>query len=47
VGLEVGLNLQDYWKLETRKLGQTDFHYFADGTAQSSTSSDFTVGNRN
>jgi predicted CXXCH cytochrome family protein len=32
VGFHVGLNLQDYWKLETRKLGQTDFYYFADGT---------------
>ena len=33
VGFQVGLNLQDYWKLETRKLGETDFYYFADGTA--------------
>jgi predicted CXXCH cytochrome family protein len=33
VGYQVGLNLQDYWKLETRKLGETDFYYFPDGTA--------------
>ena len=33
VGFQVGLNLQDYWKLETRRLGETDFYYFPDGTA--------------
>ena len=29
----VGLRLADYWKLKDRKLGETDFYYFADGTA--------------
>jgi predicted CXXCH cytochrome family protein len=33
VGYNVGLRLADYWKLEDRKLGETDFYYFADGTA--------------
>ncbi len=33
VGYNVGLRLADYWQLEDRKLGQTDFYYFADGTA--------------
>jgi predicted CXXCH cytochrome family protein len=33
VGFQVGLNLRDYWKLETRQLGHTDFYYYADGTA--------------
>ena len=33
VGYNVGLKLADYWKLEERKLGETDFYYFADGTA--------------
>ena len=32
-GLQRGLRLADYWKLEERKLGETDFYYFADGTA--------------
>ena len=33
VGYHVGLRLADYWKLDTPALGQTDFLYFADGTA--------------
>jgi predicted CXXCH cytochrome family protein len=33
VGYNVGLLLADFWTLEDRKLGQTDFYYFADGTA--------------
>jgi predicted CXXCH cytochrome family protein len=33
VGYHVGLKLQDFWKLEDRKLGETNFYYFADGTA--------------
>lgn len=33
VGYQVGLKLQDYWKLEQATLGATDFYYFADGTA--------------
>jgi len=33
VGYNVGLRLADFWKLEERKLGETDFYYFADGTA--------------
>jgi predicted CXXCH cytochrome family protein len=33
VGYHVGLKLQDFWKLEDRKLGETSFYYFADGTA--------------
>jgi predicted CXXCH cytochrome family protein len=33
VGYQVGSRLQDYWKLEDRTLGATDFYYFPDGTA--------------
>lgn len=33
VGYHVGLKLQDFWKLEDRRLGETNFYYFADGTA--------------
>jgi predicted CXXCH cytochrome family protein len=33
VGYQVGGRLQDYWKLEQRSLGTTDFYYFPDGTA--------------
>jgi predicted CXXCH cytochrome family protein len=33
VGFQVGLNLQDFWKLEDHKLGETSFTHFADGTA--------------
>ena len=33
VGYEAGRRLQDYWKLEERSLGATDFYYFPDGTA--------------
>ncbi len=33
VGFHVGLHLRDYWRLEQHRLGVTDFHYFADGTA--------------
>ena len=33
VGYQVGLRLQDFWTLEDHTLGQTDFYYFADGTA--------------
>lgn len=33
VGYHVGLNLRDYWKLEDHRLGETNFYYFADGTA--------------
>jgi predicted CXXCH cytochrome family protein len=33
VGYDVGRQLADYWKLEDRKFGETDFYYFADGTA--------------
>ena len=33
VGYQVGGKLQDYWKLEERSLGTTDFYYFPDGTA--------------
>ena len=33
VGYQVGGKLQNYWKLEERKLGATDFYYFPDGTA--------------
>ena len=33
VGYQVGGKLQDYWKLEERRLGATDFYYFPDGTA--------------
>ena len=33
VGYNVGDRLQDFWRLEDHKLGETDFYYFADGTA--------------
>ena len=33
VGYQVGKRLQDYWRLEERTLGATDFYYFPDGTA--------------
>ena len=33
VGYHVGLKLQDFWKLEDRTLAETNFYYFADGTA--------------
>jgi predicted CXXCH cytochrome family protein len=33
VGFQVGLNLDDFWKLEEHKLGETTFTHFADGTA--------------
>lgn len=33
VGYHVGGRLQDYWELELRTLGRTDFYYFPDGTA--------------
>ncbi len=33
VGYQVGRRLQDYWKLEERTPGTTDFYYFPDGTA--------------
>ncbi len=33
VGYGVGLRLQDYWKLEDCKLGETTFYYFPDCTA--------------
>ncbi len=33
VGYQVGLRLQDFWTLEGHTLGQTNFYYFADGTA--------------
>ncbi len=33
VGYQVGLRLQDYWKLEDCTLGQTSFYYFPDCTA--------------
>ena len=33
VGYQVGLRLQDSWKLEDCTLGQTNFYYFADCTA--------------
>lgn len=33
VGFHMGEKLQDFWKLEGHKLGETDFMYFADGTA--------------
>jgi predicted CXXCH cytochrome family protein len=33
VGFQVGLNLSDYWKLDTPELGKTTFEYFPDGTA--------------
>jgi hypothetical protein len=31
VGFHQGLNLQDFWKLEEHKLGETNFMHFADG----------------
>jgi predicted CXXCH cytochrome family protein len=33
VGYDVGLRLQDYWKLEPHTLGETNFTHYADGTA--------------
>ena len=33
VGYHLGGRLQDFWRLEDHKLGETDFYYFADGTA--------------
>jgi predicted CXXCH cytochrome family protein len=33
VGYRVGLNLQDYWKLEEHTLGELSFTHFPDGTA--------------
>ena len=33
VGYRAGLKLEDYWKLEDHKLGETTFTHFADGTA--------------
>lgn len=33
VGYQVGLRLQDFWKLEDHTLGKTTFTHFADGTA--------------
>jgi predicted CXXCH cytochrome family protein len=33
VGFEVGKDLQNFWRLEEHKLGQTTFTHFADGTA--------------
>ena len=33
VGFHVGRSLSDFWKLETKKPGDTSFYYFADGTA--------------
>ena len=33
VGYHVGLKLADYWKLEDHTLADTNFYYFADGTA--------------
>jgi predicted CXXCH cytochrome family protein len=33
VGFQMGLNLNDFWKLEDHKLGETTFTHFADGTA--------------
>jgi predicted CXXCH cytochrome family protein len=33
VGFEVGKRLQDYWKLEPHKLGETTFTHFANGTS--------------
>jgi predicted CXXCH cytochrome family protein len=32
-GFHVGRKLQDYWRLEEHKLGETSFTHFADGTA--------------
>ena len=33
VGFHMGEKLQDFWKLEDHKLGETNFMHFADGTA--------------
>jgi predicted CXXCH cytochrome family protein len=33
VGFRVGTKLEDYWRLEDHKLGETTFTHFADGTA--------------
>lgn len=33
VGYHAGLKLQDFWKLEDHTLAETNFYYFADGTA--------------
>ena len=33
VGFHMGLDLADFWKLETHRPGDTNFYYFADGTA--------------
>ena len=33
VGFHVGQHLNDFWKLEDHKLGETTFTHFADGTA--------------
>lgn len=33
VGYDVGLKLQDFWKLEDHTLAESNFYYFADGTA--------------
>ena len=33
VGFHMGLSLNDFWKLEDHKLGETTFTHFADGTA--------------
>ncbi len=33
VGFHMGLDLNDFWKLEDHKLGETTFTHFADGTA--------------
>ena len=33
VGFQVGMNLQNYWKLEKYQLGEQTFTHFADGTA--------------
>jgi predicted CXXCH cytochrome family protein len=32
-GYQVGLRLQDFWKLEDHTLAESNFYYFADGTA--------------
>ncbi len=32
VGFQMGLHLNDFWKLEDHKLGETTFTHFADGT---------------
>jgi len=33
VGYHVGVRLQDFWKLEEHTLAETNFYYFAEGTA--------------